>query len=74
MLDDANIKTAVETGAQARQLNSGQSCIAATRFVVHANQLVRSDPQPLLTLSGYSRKLSGTGIREFVNRKMVWVE
>jgi succinate-semialdehyde dehydrogenase/glutarate-semialdehyde dehydrogenase len=36
VLDDADIEAAVETGARARCINSGQSCIAAKRFVVHS--------------------------------------
>jgi len=35
VLDDADVEAAVDTGVQARLLNSGQSCIAAKRFVVH---------------------------------------
>lgn len=35
VLNDADIESAAETGAQARTLNSGQSCIAAKRFIVH---------------------------------------
>ncbi|NHN42021.1 NAD-dependent succinate-semialdehyde dehydrogenase [Halorubellus sp. JP-L1] len=35
VLDDADVDAAVETGVRARLLNSGQSCIAAKRFVVH---------------------------------------
>ncbi|ADJ14987.1 NAD-dependent succinate-semialdehyde dehydrogenase [Halalkalicoccus jeotgali] len=35
VLDDADIEAAAETGAQARTINSGQSCIAAKRFIVH---------------------------------------
>jgi succinate-semialdehyde dehydrogenase/glutarate-semialdehyde dehydrogenase len=35
VLDDANLDAAANVGAQARTLNSGQSCIAAKRFIVH---------------------------------------
>lgn len=35
VLDDADIDTAAEIGAQARTMNSGQSCIASKRFIVH---------------------------------------
>jgi len=35
VLDDADIDAAAETGAWARNMNGGQSCIAAKRFVVH---------------------------------------
>ncbi len=35
VLDDADIEAAASTGAWARNLNGGQSCIAAKRFVVH---------------------------------------
>jgi len=35
VLDDADVEAAAETGAWARTLNSGQSCIAAKRFIVH---------------------------------------
>jgi succinate-semialdehyde dehydrogenase/glutarate-semialdehyde dehydrogenase len=44
---------------------------------VYVNQLVKSDPRvPFggVNESGYGRELSGAGIREFVNRKTVWVE
>jgi succinate-semialdehyde dehydrogenase/glutarate-semialdehyde dehydrogenase len=34
VLDDADIDQAVSTGVTARMLNSGQSCIAAKRFIV----------------------------------------
>jgi succinate-semialdehyde dehydrogenase/glutarate-semialdehyde dehydrogenase len=37
VLDDADFDEAAETGAWARTLNSGQSCIAAKRFVVHTD-------------------------------------
>ena len=35
VLDDADVESAAETGAWARNQNGGQSCIAAKRFVVH---------------------------------------
>jgi len=37
VLDDADVDAAAETGAWARNLNGGQSCIAAKRFVVHTD-------------------------------------
>ena len=35
VLPDADIEAAARVGAQARTLNSGQSCIASKRFIVH---------------------------------------
>jgi succinate-semialdehyde dehydrogenase/glutarate-semialdehyde dehydrogenase len=35
VLDDADVETAAETAASARTVNSGQSCIAAKRFIIH---------------------------------------
>jgi succinate-semialdehyde dehydrogenase/glutarate-semialdehyde dehydrogenase len=35
VLEDADVQAAAETGAWARVQNSGQSCIAAKRFIVH---------------------------------------
>lgn len=35
VLDDADVQAAAETAAHARNLNSGQSCIAAKRHIIH---------------------------------------
>ena len=35
VLEDADIDKAVEIGVKARMLNTGQSCIAAKRFIIH---------------------------------------
>ncbi|WP_256943889.1 aldehyde dehydrogenase family protein, partial [Halobacterium hubeiense] len=43
----------------------------------YVNQLVKSDPRvPFggVGVSGYGRELSEPGIKEFVNRKTLWVE
>ncbi|AAG19267.1 NAD-dependent succinate-semialdehyde dehydrogenase [Halobacterium salinarum] len=37
VLDDADVAAAAASGAWARTLNSGQSCIAAKRFIVHTD-------------------------------------
>ena len=35
VFDDADLEVAVETAVKARIINSGQSCIAAKRFIIH---------------------------------------
>lgn len=37
VLDDANIERTVEQAVKARMINTGQSCIAAKRFIIHRN-------------------------------------
>jgi succinate-semialdehyde dehydrogenase/glutarate-semialdehyde dehydrogenase len=52
----------------ARQIEAG---------CTYVNQLVKSDPRvPFggVGISGYGRELSEAGIKEFVNRKTVWIE
>jgi succinate-semialdehyde dehydrogenase/glutarate-semialdehyde dehydrogenase len=41
VLEDAEIKKAVDTGIRARYQNAGQSCIAAKRFIIHKRILDR---------------------------------
>jgi succinate-semialdehyde dehydrogenase / glutarate-semialdehyde dehydrogenase len=37
VLDDANVKIAVQACSYSRLINNGQSCLAAKRFIVHQN-------------------------------------
>jgi len=41
VLEDADVEEAIEVGVRARLLNSGQSCVAAKRFVVRAEVYAR---------------------------------
>jgi succinate-semialdehyde dehydrogenase/glutarate-semialdehyde dehydrogenase len=41
VLDDADIDAAIETAVRARNLNAGQSCISAKRFILHSAIAVR---------------------------------
>jgi succinate-semialdehyde dehydrogenase/glutarate-semialdehyde dehydrogenase len=47
VLDDADVSAAVNHCAAARLLNSGQSCIAAKRFIVHASVMGAFEDQLL---------------------------
>ena len=51
ILDDADIALAVEKCVTARLLNSGQSCIAAKRFLLHQNIAQRFETALLKALS-----------------------
>jgi succinate-semialdehyde dehydrogenase / glutarate-semialdehyde dehydrogenase len=39
ILEDANVKQALQASTYSRLINNGQSCIAAKRFIVHTNHL-----------------------------------
>ncbi len=62
VMDDADMDEAVKVGADARCLNSGQSCIAAKRFLVHDSVLERF--QEGLTAALSSRPMGDPTLRE----------
>lgn len=53
VLDDADLPQAVETCAAARMINSGQSCIAAKRFIVHRRIRAQFEDMLAARLSRY---------------------
>lgn len=52
VLPDADLKAAARTGVQARYQNTGQSCIAAKRFILHESIYERFTEAFLAELSG----------------------
>lgn len=52
VLDDADVSSAVHHCAAARLLNSGQSCIAAKRFIVHSSLMEEFERQLLERMRG----------------------
>ena len=61
VLDDANIRKAVETGIKARFQNAGQSCIAAKRFILDRKI---SDEFLDLFLDGIRKLKTGNPVEE----------
>lgn len=61
VLDDANIRKAVETGIKARFQNAGQSCIAAKRFILDRKI---SDEFLDLFLDGIMKLKTGNPVEE----------
>jgi len=53
VLDDADLDHAAETGARARLINGGQSCISAKRFIVHAKVRAAFQRRLLKQVSAY---------------------
>ncbi len=62
VLDDADLSRAIDVGVDARCQNSGQSCIAAKRFLVHDTVLERF--QEGLTAALSSRPMGDPTLRE----------
>jgi succinate-semialdehyde dehydrogenase/glutarate-semialdehyde dehydrogenase len=62
VLEDADLDEAARVGAQSRTINSGQSCIAAKRFIVHTSRLdeftdrMRSEMEKLRVGDPFDRK------------------
>ncbi|MBD3223849.1 MAG: aldehyde dehydrogenase family protein [Caldithrix sp.] len=52
VLDDADIPACIKTSATARMINTGQSCIAAKRFIVVQSQLATFEKQQTQIMAG----------------------
>ncbi|MFB6283616.1 MAG: NAD-dependent succinate-semialdehyde dehydrogenase [Halobacteria archaeon] len=71
---ELGLGASVYTGDRERGRRFAEAFEAGAGFV---NQFVKSDPRvPFggIKKSGYGRELSSEGIREFVNRKTVWIQ